>query len=181
MSSPGLKMIYNKESASQLVWAVCADILCLVFTRHGDVHYGQTSQLWSHLTKGHCSRGLVVCSDATCSSVLFKQKKLYLCNHSKVTETDKVTQKWMFQWLDGSIAIFLSWNSVLMQNRWNPEKSLPLKRLHHNPELKSKTVCLIYFPQINQGLDSTSKSLLTTLRGKNEQVYALGCIGSYWN
>jgi len=47
----------------QLVWGVCADML--VFTKLDAVHCGQASSLWSHLSKGHCSRSLVVCSDAT--------------------------------------------------------------------------------------------------------------------
>lgn len=39
--------------------------LYLVFGRHGLVHYGQKSPLWSLLFEGPCFRNLVVCSDAT--------------------------------------------------------------------------------------------------------------------
>jgi len=47
-----------------LTVGVCADMLCLVFSKRAAVHYDQTS-LWSHLSKGHCSRSYVVCSDVT--------------------------------------------------------------------------------------------------------------------
>lgn len=41
----------------------CAvDMRCLVFSKCDTVHYGQTSPLWSHLSKRYV-RGLVVCSD----------------------------------------------------------------------------------------------------------------------
>jgi len=43
---------------------VCADMPCLVFAKRGAVHNGQTSPLWSHLSKGHCFRSVEVCSDA---------------------------------------------------------------------------------------------------------------------
>ena len=44
--------------------------LCVTFagmnnTKHCLSHYDQTSQLWSCLSREHCSRSLVVCSDAT--------------------------------------------------------------------------------------------------------------------
>lgn len=51
------------RSTEQLVWVACADMLCLVFCIYDGVHYGQTSLLWSHMSKGHCSTSLVVCSD----------------------------------------------------------------------------------------------------------------------
>lgn len=34
----------------QLEGRVCADMSCLVFIKHGAVHYGQASPLWSHLS-----------------------------------------------------------------------------------------------------------------------------------
>ena len=37
---------------------------CLVSSKRAAVHYDQTSPLWSGLSKGHCSRSLVLCSDA---------------------------------------------------------------------------------------------------------------------
>lgn len=40
--------------------SICADMLV-----QGCVHFGQTSPLSSRLSKGGCSRSLVVCSDAT--------------------------------------------------------------------------------------------------------------------
>jgi len=46
--------LQNKPTSSalhcrawQLVWGVCADMLCLVFSKHAAVHYDQTSVLWS--------------------------------------------------------------------------------------------------------------------------------------
>jgi len=44
--------------AWQLVWGVCADMLCLVFSKRAAVHYDQTSPLCSGLSKGHCSTSL---------------------------------------------------------------------------------------------------------------------------
>jgi len=40
-------------------------ICCLVFALLGIVHYSQTSPFWSRLSKGHGSRSLEVCADAT--------------------------------------------------------------------------------------------------------------------
>lgn len=61
---PGAQM-QNKSKSSlpychawQRVWAVFH--FCSVF-----VHYGQSSPLWSLLSKGYCSRQLVVRGDAT--------------------------------------------------------------------------------------------------------------------
>ena len=51
-------------AVGQLVWGVCADMLCLVSYKRAAVHHDQTSPLWSGLSKGHCSRSLVLCSDA---------------------------------------------------------------------------------------------------------------------
>lgn len=48
----------------ELVWGVCADMLCLVFPKHGAVHYSQIAALWSHLSKEHCSRSPQIYSDA---------------------------------------------------------------------------------------------------------------------
>lgn len=53
------------QHAWRLVWDVYADIQCLVFIKHGSVNYGQTSPLWSHVSQGHYSRSLAVCSDTT--------------------------------------------------------------------------------------------------------------------
>lgn len=47
---------------------VCMLYLCSC-VECGVVHYSWTSPLWSHRCKGHCSRGFVVCSDATLKTV----------------------------------------------------------------------------------------------------------------
>lgn len=39
----------HHHCAWPLVWGVCADIMCLVFTKYIAVHYGQTSWFWSCL------------------------------------------------------------------------------------------------------------------------------------
>lgn len=50
--------------------------------------HGQTSSLWSRLSRGHCCRSLVVCWDATmqtnpCCQDLFRKKRLSPGNPSK--------------------------------------------------------------------------------------------------
>lgn len=44
---------------------VCAHALCLLFVKHGFMHYYQKSPLWSCLLRGHCSRSFYFVSDAT--------------------------------------------------------------------------------------------------------------------
>lgn len=44
---------------------VCADTLCLLFVKHGSVHYYQQSPLWSSLLRGHCSTSFYFVSAAT--------------------------------------------------------------------------------------------------------------------
>ncbi|MEE6476661.1 hypothetical protein FKM82_011170 [Ascaphus truei] len=54
-----------REASDGRHLGTAAEVLCLVFAKRGAVHYGQKSPLWSRLSKGHCSRSLVVFSDAT--------------------------------------------------------------------------------------------------------------------
>lgn len=51
----GAPMISAPAQCSQLLWDICVHILCLVFSKLGAVHHGQTSLL------GLCSRSFVVC------------------------------------------------------------------------------------------------------------------------
>jgi len=66
----------------QLVWGVCAEMLPLIFTKHSAVRYNQTSPLWSHLSKAHCSRYLVVCSvileNLSCATMFFLGRRGFL-------------------------------------------------------------------------------------------------------
>jgi len=44
---------------------LCWYAVFVFFPKHAAVHCDQTSPLWSHLSKGHCSRSVAVCSDVT--------------------------------------------------------------------------------------------------------------------
>lgn len=60
-------------------------ICCVLISPDSAVHHGQTSLLYSHLSKGHCSRNLVVCSDLvlqTCAVLRcsFLREEASLCN-----------------------------------------------------------------------------------------------------
>ena len=48
----------------QLVWSVCADMLCLILSKRAAVHYDQTSPVWSCLFK-LLHYLFALCSDAT--------------------------------------------------------------------------------------------------------------------
>lgn len=50
----------NNDSSTTVL---TVHLLYLVLPKSGFVDYGQTSPLWSCLSEGHCSRGLVVCLD----------------------------------------------------------------------------------------------------------------------
>ena len=78
-AKPG--QIITPPPSSRLVLGVSAVMLCLVFTKHGAVHYDQRSPLRSHLYKGHCSRdpvacSLQVCKPKLCCHVHFRRKRL---------------------------------------------------------------------------------------------------------
>ena len=53
--------------AWQLVWGVCADVLCLVFSKRGAVYHDLTSPIWSHISKKkRCSWNLRAKRHLTC-------------------------------------------------------------------------------------------------------------------
>ena len=56
------KSSHLNRYAWQRVWGVCADVLCLVFIKALGI---MTKSLHFNVSKGHCSRTAVVCSDAT--------------------------------------------------------------------------------------------------------------------
>lgn len=63
----------------QLLWGVCAEMLCFTFLKRGAVCYSQTSALSSHLFKGCCSRSIVqiqLYKHMLCCQVLLKETRV---------------------------------------------------------------------------------------------------------